>query len=128
MGLLNDLALAQAVRVQGKCMTRQNTTVEQVRESQVQFIKGYDLHEEKKYLEAIEQFRGCASINPVDKSHLEKLEQNLNKGTYKLIQKSIAYMGGAANHLCGLIDELTEDEKDEVPVDKTLAKALREQG
>lgn len=107
-------------------MTRQNTAVEQVRESQELFMKGYSLHEEKKYLEAIEQFRGCASINPVDKSHLEKLEQNLNKGAYKLIQKSIAYMGGAANHLCHLIDALTEDEKDEVPVDKTLAKSLQE--
>lgn len=109
-------------------MARQITTVEQVREAQEQFVKGYDLHEEKKFLEAIEHFRGCASVNPADKSHLEKLEQNLNKGSYKLIQKSIAYMGGAANHLCALIDELTEDERDEVPVDKTLAKALREQG
>ena len=106
-------------------MAKENTAVEQVREAQELFMKGYTLHEEKKYLEAIEQFQGCAAINPVDKSHLEKLEQNLNKGDYKLIQKSIAYMGGAANHLCRLIDELTEDEKDEVPVDKTLANSLQ---
>ena len=35
-------------------------------------------------------------------------------------------MGGAANHLSRLIDELTEDEKEEVPVDKSLAKSLQE--
>lgn len=107
-------------------MGRKSVTVEQVRESQEAFIKGSALHEEKNYKEAIEQFKECASINPDDESQLEKLDHTLNKGPYKLVQKSIAYMGCGATHLCGLINELTEDEKDEVPLDKSLENVFKE--
>ena len=107
-------------------MGRKSVTVEQVRESQENFIKGSSLHGDKNYQEAIEHFKECASINPEDETQLEKLDQTLSKGPYKLVQKSIAYMGCAATHLNSLIIELTDDEKDEVPVDKSLANVFNE--
>ena len=106
-------------------MTEQRTAVEQVRFSQEHFIKGSSLHEKKSFKEAIEIFKESASVNPDIGDQLEMLEKKLVKGSYKLLQKSIAYMGCAANNLYELINRLSEEEKEQVPIDKSLDKVFQ---
>lgn len=105
-------------------MEHQPTTVEQVREAQEHFKKGSALHESKDFKEAIEAFKKCASINPYDEKHLEELTKKLKTGSYKFMQESIAYMGCAAVHLNQLISELTPEEVDQVPLDKSLSEVF----
>ena len=99
-------------------------TVDQVREAQGKFKSGVDLHKEKKFKEAIEAFKACASINPLDPQHLQELTRRLKSGSYKLEQEGIAYMGCAAVHLSGLVNELSEEERNQVPVEKSLLEAF----
>ena len=106
-------------------MSRQPATVEQVRQIQVHFKEGTENHNEKKYKEAIEAFKGCVAINPFDESHLEELGKKLKAMSVKLVQESIAYMGCAAVHLKGSIDELSENEKDLVPIDASLTDVFK---
>lgn len=105
-------------------MEHQSTTVEQVRQAQEHFKSGSLLHESKKFNEAIESFKKCASINPYDEKHLNELAKKLKTGSYKIMQESIAYMGCAAVHLNQLISELTPEEVDQVPLDKSLSEVF----
>ena len=107
-------------------MSRQRATVEQVRQVQDDFKSGVDFHNEKKYLEAIEAFKKGANTNPFDENHLAELSKKLKTMSVKLVQESIAYMGCAAVHLKGMIDELSENEKDQVPVDASLTDAFKD--
>ena len=109
-------------------MTEQGLTVEQVRFSQEQFIKGSDLHEKKSYKEAIEAFKKSVSDKPDIGNQLNLLEQKLVKGSYKLLQKSIAYMGCAANNLYESINQLSEEEREQVPIDTSLDKVFQSWG
>jgi len=102
----------------------QSVTIEQVREAQEFFKNGMTLHQEKSFKEAIESFKSCASVNPEDASHLTELTKKLKEGSYKLDQEGIAYMGCAAVHLNGLVGELTEEQKEEVPIEKSLLEAF----
>jgi len=106
-------------------MPDQGLTVEQVRFSQEQFIKGSNLHEKKSYKEAIEVFKESVSIKPNIENQLDILEKKLVKGSYKLLQKSIAYMGCAANHLYDSINQLSEEEREQVPIDESLDKVFQ---
>ena len=107
-------------------MGREASTVEQVREAQECFKEGVDLHEAKDYKKAIEIFKKCASINPFEENHLDTFNKRLKEGSYKLLQESIAYMGCAAVHLHGLVNELTGDQKELVPVDEKLSQVFNE--
>lgn len=106
-------------------MSRQRATVEQVRQVQEHFKEGVDFHNDKKYKEAIEAFRNGTSVNPYDENHLEELNKKLKAMSVKLVQESIAYMGCAAVHLKSMIDELSENEKDLVPVDDSLTDVFK---
>ncbi len=105
-------------------MAKQPVTVEQVREVQDTFKAGVDFHNEKKFKEAIEAFKKGALINCADEEHLPELSKKLKAMSVKLLQESIAYMGCTAVHLNGLIHELSEEERDLVPVDKSLSEAF----
>lgn len=105
-------------------MAEKQATVEQVRVAQEQFITGSTLHENKNYNDAIEAYKKSVSQNPNVGNQLEILEQNLVKGSYKLLQKSIAYMGCAAKNLYDSINQLSEDERELVPIDKSLDKVF----
>ncbi|MDH5761456.1 MAG: hypothetical protein OEZ51_00625 [Nitrospinota bacterium] len=106
-------------------MSRQRTTVEQVRQIQDYFKEGTEYHNEKKYKEAITAFKNGAAINPFDENHLEELGKKLKGMSVKLVQESIAYMGCAAVHLKCSIDELSENEKDIVPIDESLTEVFK---
>ena len=106
-------------------MTEQGLTVEQVRFSQENFIKGSTLHDNKNYKEAIEIFKESVSANPDMVAQLNTLEQKLVKGSYKLLQKSIAYMGCAAKNLYDSINQLSEEEREQVPIDESLDKVFQ---
>ncbi len=106
-------------------MSRQRATVEQVRQIQDYFQEGNEYHNEKKYKEAIEVFKKGAAINPFEENHLDELSTKLKTMSVKLVQESIAYMGCAAVHLKAMIDELSENEKDMVPVDDSLADVFK---
>jgi len=106
-------------------MSRQQATVEQVRQIQEYFKGGNEYHNEKKYKEAIEAFKNGAAINPFDENHLDELSTKLKTMSVKLVQESIAYMGCAAVHLKAMIDELSEDEKDRVPIDESLVDVFK---
>ncbi len=106
-------------------MSRQRATVEQVRQIQDYFKAGVDYHGEKKFKEAIESFRNGAAINPFQEDHLNELSKKLKAMSVKLVQESIAYMGCAAVHLKSMIDELSENERDLVPVDDSLLDAFK---
>ncbi len=56
---------------------------------------------------------------------MDILEQNLVKGSYKLLQKSIAYMGCAAKSLYESINLLSEEERNKVPIDESLDKVFQ---
>lgn len=107
-------------------MSRQPATVEQVRQIQEYFKAGVDFHGEKKYKEAIESFKNGATINPFQEDHLSELGKKLKAMSVKLVQESIAYMGCAAVHLKSSIDELSEDEREQVPVDSSLLDAFKD--
>ncbi len=107
-------------------MSRQRATVEQVRQVQDYFKSGLDFHNEKKYKEAIGVFKNGAGINPFDEKHLDELSKKLKTMSVKLVQESIAYMGCAAVHLKCMIDELSENEKDLVPVEDSLTETFNE--
>jgi len=106
-------------------MSRQQATVEQVRQIQEYFKGGNEYHNEKKYKEAIEAFKSGAAINPFDENHLDELSTKLKTMSVKLVQESIAYMGCAAVHLKAMIDELSEDEQDMVPIDESLVDVFK---
>jgi len=105
-------------------MSRQSATVEQVRQAQDHFKAGVDLHKDQKYKDAIAEFKQGASINPYEEGHLKELATRLTQMSVKLVQESTAYMGCAAVHLNGLIQELSEDEKEQVPIDESLQNAF----
>jgi len=105
-------------------MDRQPATVEEVRHAQDLFREGYNFHEQKKYKEAIDRFRECSLVNPFDPEHLDKLTNLLKQGSYKLLQESVAYMGCGATHLHSLVRELSEDQKELVPIDEMLLKTF----
>lgn len=107
-------------------MSRQRATVEQVRQIQDHFKEGVDFHNDKKYKEAVEAFKSAAKINPYDESHLDTLNKKLKAMSVKLVQESIAYMGCAAVHLKSFIDELSENEKDLVPIDNSLTDVFKD--
>ena len=107
-------------------MSRQQATVEQVRQVQEYFKAGTDFHGEKKFKEAMESFKNAAAVNPFQEGHLDELSKKLKAMSVKLVQESIAYMGCAAVHLKGMIDELSENERELVPVDDSLLDAFKE--
>lgn len=77
-------------------------------------------------MEAMELFKACASLNPIDPDHLEMLTKKLKSGSYKMEQEGIAYMGCAAVHLSGLIHELTDEQKEQVPVEASLLEMFKD--
>ena len=107
-------------------MSRQSATVEQVGQVQEYFKAGVDFHGKKKFKEAIESFKNAAKITPFQENHLDELSKKLKAMSVKLVQESIAYMGCAAVHLKGVIDELSENERELVPVDDSLLDAFKD--
>ena len=97
-----------------------------MREAQELFKEGVEQHENKEYKQAIQSFKKCASINPFDPNHLETFTKRLKQGSYKLLQESVAYMGCAAVHLHGMVNELNADQKELVPVDDNLTKVFND--
>ncbi len=106
--------------------SRQRATVEQVGQVQEYFKSGVDFHGEKKFKEAIESFKNAAKITPFQENHLDELSKKLKVMSVKLVQESIAYMGCAAVHLKGVIDELSDSERELVPVDDSLLDAFKD--
>ncbi|KMP10317.1 hypothetical protein UR09_06630 [Candidatus Nitromaritima sp. SCGC AAA799-A02] len=107
-------------------MTREPATVEEVREAQSVLKEAIDLHEKKDFNGAIEGFKRAVMVAPFDDNHLELFQKKLKDGGYKLEQESVAYMGCAAVHLSELVKELTEEQKQEVPVDEKLSEIFSE--
>ena len=107
-------------------MEREVSTIEQVREAQNYFKEGVNLHEAKEFKEAIEVFKRCALINPFQEGHIDELTKRLKLGSYKLLQESVAYMGCAAVHLHGLVAELSEDQREMVPIDEKLIEVFKD--
>ena len=105
-------------------MAKKPATVEEVREAQEILKDAIDLHEKKDFRGAIESFKKAVMISPFDKEHLNKFQDKLKEGEYKLQQESIAYMGCAAVHLSQLVKELTDEQKEEVPIDENLTKVF----
>lgn len=105
-------------------MDRKPSTVEEVRHAQDLFREGYNFHEQKQYKEAIDRFKECSGVNPFDAEHLDKFTKLLKQGSYKLLQESVAFMGCAATHLHSLVGELSEDQRDLVPIDEMLLKTF----
>ena len=105
-------------------MPRKPVTVEEFREAQEILKNAIDLHEKKDFHSAIESFKKAVMIGLFDKDHLNKFQDKLKDGEYKLAQESIAYMGCAAVHLSQLVKELTDEQKEEVPVDENLIKVF----
>ena len=107
-------------------MSRKTVTVEEFREAQEILKSAIDLHEKKDFHGAIESFKKTVMINPVSKDHLSEFQDKLKKGKFKLQQESIAYMGCAAVHLSQLVKELTDEQKEAVPVDENLIKVFND--
>ena len=105
-------------------MPRQPLTVEEFREAQEILKNAIDLHEKKDFNSAIESFKKAIMIKPFDTDHLKTFKDKLKDGEYKLAQESIAYMGCAAVHISQLVKELTDEQKEEVPVDENLIKVF----
>ena len=101
-------------------------TVEEVRSAQESLKNGITLHEKKSFKESIEEFKKSAMTHPFDSKHVEELGVKLKSGSYKLQQESIAYMGCAAVHVSQLVKELTDEQREEVPVDENLIKAFND--
>jgi hypothetical protein len=100
--------------------------VDEVRDAQDSLRTGITEHENKKFKEAIASFKKSAMIHPFDEKHVDELETKLKGGSFKLQQESIAFMGCAAVHLNEMIHGLSEDEKEEVPIDDSLIKAFKD--
>ncbi|MBT5028485.1 MAG: hypothetical protein HOM97_08835 [Nitrospina sp.] len=100
-------------------------TVEEVRSAQESLKNGITLHEKKSFKESIVEFKNSAMVHPYDSKHVDELGAKLKSGSYKLQQESIAYMGCAAVHLNTLLKGLSEDQKQEVPVDESLMSAFK---
>ncbi len=107
-------------------MAKEPVTVEEFREAQEVLKDAIDLHEKKDFYGAIESFKKAVMVSPYDDDHLKKFEKKLKEGNYKLQQESIAYMGCAAVHLSQLLKELTDEQKEDVPVDENLVKIFNE--
>ncbi|HAK38064.1 MAG: hypothetical protein QF434_02685 [Nitrospinaceae bacterium] len=103
-------------------MAKEPVTVEEFREAQEVLKDAIDLHEKKDFYGAIESFKKAVMVSPYDEDHLNKFEKKLKEGNYKLQQESIAYMGCAAVHLSQLLKELSDEQKEDVPVDENLVK------
>ena len=107
-------------------MDRTQITVEEFREVQDMLKDAIDLHEKKDFYGAIESFKKAIIINPFDEGHLEELKKKLKEGSYKLAQESMAYMGCAAVHVSQLVKQLTDEQREEVPVDEDLIKVFND--
>ena len=107
-------------------MVRQPVTVEEFREAQEMLKEAMDLHEKKDFYGAIESFKKATMINPFNSARLEEFQKKLKEGTYKLQQESVAYMGCAAVHVSQLVNELTDEQREEVPVDENLIKVFND--
>ncbi len=107
-------------------MARELATVEEVRETQKILQDGISLHEKKDFGGAIEAFKKATMVSPLEEGHLEELEKKLQRGGFKLEQESIAYMGCAAVHLSEMAQELTEEQRAEVPMNEKLEKMFDE--
>ena len=107
-------------------MSRKPITVEEFREAQEILKNAVELHENKDFHGAIESFKKAIVINAFNKDHLNQFQEKLKQGGYKLQQESIAYMGCAAVHLSQLVKELTEEQKEEVPIDDNLLKIFKD--
>ncbi len=107
-------------------MAKEPVTVEEFREAQEVLKDAIDLHEKKDFYGAIESFKKAVVVSPYDEDHLNKFEKKLKEGNYKLQQESIAYMGCAAVHLSQLLKELSDEQKEDVPVDENLVKIFKD--
>ncbi|GJL79885.1 MAG: hypothetical protein NPINA01_28740 [Nitrospinaceae bacterium] len=101
-------------------------TVQEVREAQECLKVGMEHHEKKNFNDAVDAFKTTALIHPFDEKHLPELEKKLKAGGFKKQQESIAYMGCAAVHLKQLVQELSDDQKTEVPVDDQLMAIFKD--
>ncbi len=107
-------------------MAKELATVEEVRETQKILLNGISLHEKKDFDGAIEAFKKATMVIPLEEGHLEELETKLRRGGFKLEQESIAYMGCAAVHLSEMAQELTEEQRGEVPMNEKLVEMFDE--
>lgn len=106
-------------------MTDKAVTVAEVRVAQDEFKSGDSHYKEKKFKEAIAAFKNTVEAHPYEEGHLQELEKKLKAGNFKLQQECIAYMGCAAVHLNRMITELSEEQRDQVPVDEKLLEAFK---
>ena len=107
-------------------MDRTQITVEEFREVQDMLKDAIALHEKKDFYGAIESFKKAIGIKPFDEGHLDEFQKKLKEGTYKLAQESMAYMGCASVHVSQLVKELTDEQREEVPVDENLIKVFND--
>jgi hypothetical protein len=107
-------------------MNRPPVTVDEYREAQDILKDAMEFHENKDFNGAIESFKKAISVKPFNEAHLDELEKKLKEGSYKLSQESMAYMGCACVHVSQLVKELTDEQRDEVPVDENLIKVFND--
>ena len=107
-------------------MDRKPVTVEEFREAQDILKDAIDLHEKKDFYGAIESFKKAIEGKPFNESHLDEFQKKLKEGTYKLAQESMAFMGCASVHVSQLVKELTDEQREEVPVDENLIKVFND--
>ena len=106
-------------------MGKKAVTIEEVRETQELLKSGITLHQEKTYKEAIECFKKSLQVHPNDENQISELEKKLKAGKFKLAQEGIAFMGCASLHLNVLVQQLSDEEKAQVPIDKNLEEAFK---
>lgn len=106
-------------------MEQKSVTVGEVRETQEHLKYGITHHQEKTFNEAMECFKKSLMVRPEDENHISELEKKLKAGKFKRAQESIAFMGCASVHLNTLVQQLSDEEKEEVPIDKNLAEAFK---
>ena len=106
-------------------MEQKAVTVEEVRDTQEHLKFGITQHQKKTYKEAIESFKISLKVRPEDENHISELEKKLKAGKFKLAQESIAFMGCASVHLNVLVKQLSDEEKEQVPIDKSLNDAFK---
>ena len=107
-------------------MDRKPVTVEEFREAQDILKDAIDLHEKKDFYGAIKSFKKAIEVKPFNESHLDEFQKKLKEGTYKLAQESMAFMGCASVHVSQLVKELTDEQREEVPVDENLIKVFND--
>ena len=107
-------------------MDRTPITVEEYREAQDILKDAIDLHEKKDFYGAIKSFKKAIEIKPFNENHLDEFQKKLKEGTYKLAQESMAFMGCASVHVSQLVQELTDEQREEVPVDENLIKVFND--